>query len=181
MARSSLRYALALGAALTLAGCGGDSSKSTGPTAAVRQTPETPVAAPPAPATSQNPVIKGWRAARNDTIVAVELDTYDAQGDLFGGYADVNVNGESFRIPSMVLFPGENPSDPELNLTLYVKASPGYVVRTGIPVNFEVSVTDRAGHRSNTVRGFFVTETPQGQTNDGPAATHFNVEVKLGK
>jgi Divergent InlB B-repeat domain len=52
MARSSLRYALALAASLILAGCGGGSSNSTGPT----DVPQEPVkTATPAPAPKPEP------------------------------------------------------------------------------------------------------------------------------
>jgi hypothetical protein len=177
----SVLCTLSLLAMLTLGGCGGDSSRSTGPTAAVPQTPDTEAARPPAPAASQNPTIKGWVAARDADTVVLALDMYDAQADVFGGYADIKINGESRRVgPIVHLLPGENPNDPEMDLFLYVQAPPGYVVRTGIPVNFTVTVTDRTGHRSNTVSGFFVTETPAGGAVDGPSGP-LQVDAKLGR
>ena len=129
-------------------------------------------------------MIRGWEARRNATTLVLGLDTFDAQADIFGGYADIRatVNGTSHseRLPINRLLPGGNPNDPELNLFLYVTAPPGYVIRSGVPISFDVSVTDRNGHRSNTIRGFFVTETPAGQAVDGPMGP-LQFEVQLGK
>jgi hypothetical protein len=61
MARSSLPYALALAASLTLASCGGGSSKTTGPT----DVPQEPVkvAAPAPPPSPEPPPRQFWMTA----------------------------------------------------------------------------------------------------------------------
>jgi hypothetical protein len=83
-------------ATLALSGCGGDSSRTSGPTSSIPQSPgaastadgdDVPATAKPELRVNQNdqsPVIKGWVAVRSRTTVVLTLDTYDPQGDLNG-------------------------------------------------------------------------------------------------
>ena len=119
----------------------------------------------------QSPIIKGWVATRNRTTVVLALDTYDPQGDLFGGVVTSGSStnrGEPGPVrPLNRLLRGSNPNDPENNVYL-VTPTPRPGIPSGIPIQFTVTVTDRAGHRSNRVSGFFATEAKAGESVDGP-------------
>ena len=171
-------------ATLFLSGCGGDSSGTTGPTTSAPPSPSTVAEAPteaPAPAqqpgqvranqNGQSPIIKGWVATRNRTTVILALDTYDPQGDLFGGFTSIQIKNQpgvsqALSGPINRLLRGSNPNNPENNVYLYAYSPAG--IPSGIPIQFTVTVTDRTGHRSNRVSGFFVTEDKAGESVDGP-------------
>jgi hypothetical protein len=123
------------------------------------------------------PVIRRYQITHVDAGTwMVVLETFDPQADLFGGtcnlaYEQSNllINRGSGRIPITELGPGANPKDPEMDVLCAVRFDPP--ADPGTPFDFRISVTDKAGHMSNTVSGHLLTEKVVGASegdNDAP-------------
>jgi hypothetical protein len=180
-----------------LTACGGGSSSPTGPSSSAPavdsaeqpQPPPTPTEAPKATALDAkrggSPVIKGWVAVRNRTTVLLALDTYDPNADLMGGSVNIRIKNQPgasavLSGPMRCCTPGTNLLNPENDVMLALYSPTG--IPRGIPIAFTVSVRDRAGNKSNTVNGFFVTEDKAGQDDDADApAPQFQLQsVEFG-
>ena len=195
-----LRFLFPVLALSLLTACGGGSSSPTGPSATApavdaaeaSQPPPTPSAASTPTDTTLDakrrggaPVIKQWVAVRNRTTVLLALDLYDADADMLGGSANIRIKGQPGLSqalssgPITRLVPGTI-IGPEMDLALGIYSPTG--IPRGIPIAFTVSVRDRAGHKSNTVSGFFVTEDKAGTADepDGPAPQFQLQTVELG-
>jgi hypothetical protein len=180
-----------------LTACGGGSSSPTGPSSSAPavdsaeqpQPPPTPTAAPKEAALDAkrggSPVIKGWVAARNPTTVILALDTYDPNADLLGGSVNIRIKNQpgvsaAMSGPIRCCTRGTNLLNPENDVILYVYSATG--IPRGIPIAFTVAVRDRAGNKSNTVNGFFVTEDKAGEADaaDAPAPQFQLQSVEFG-
>jgi hypothetical protein len=100
MARSSLTYGLVVGTALALTACGGGSSNTTGPTAAVPQAPEASEA--PVTASASRPIaprtqyrmtafVSGTHVAARGSCVSIQADR---PSDHTGCGSTVSLEGE---------------------------------------------------------------------------------------
>jgi hypothetical protein len=162
---------------LALAACGGGGGSSNPTSTAVPAGTSTPVKNTGATPQSEAPVIRKYQITHVDAGTwMVVLETFDLQADLFGGTCNLTyeqsnllINRGSGRIPITELGPGANPKDPEMDVLCAVRFDPP--ADPGTPFDFRISVTDKAGHMSNTVSGHLLTEKVVGASegdNDAP-------------